>query len=975
MTDERWREIERLYHEAVERDPAERGTFLTGACAGDDALRREVQSLLDARATGNDFMEDPAAEAYLPFLPDALISVPDPKQPPTLGQLVGRSLGTYRLEALIGSGGMGEVYRAVDTRLNRTIAIKVLPAGVSNDTERRDRFRREAKIVSSLNHPHICALYDVGIEDGIQYLVMEHIDGQTLHERLKQGPVAPARALEYCQQICDALDKAHRRGIVHRDLKPANIMLTKSGVKLLDFGAATWGAPSSGPAPAHASTETAAALTATGVIVGTLQYLSPEQLEGRPADRRSDIFMFGTVGFEMLTGKSAFGGASQAAIIGAILKDDPPALAEMVPGIPPAFARSIARCLSKDPDDRWQTASDLLFQLQSIEATGVVVPREVRSARSVPRWIERVAWAAAAAGLMIATYLAAQRDLGPVEQQSRQAAIRFTLSPPEGTALHVGYDLPFALSPNGAHFVYVGDKDDGTSQLWLRQLTSDRDQPIAGTEGANTPFWSPDSQWIGFFAGNDLRKVHVSSGVTQLVASNVTTYGGATWNADNVIVFPATIGGLSRVSSQGGAASPVTTGEGSHFWPQFVGDGTHFIYAAARSATINIGSLAGESPRILMKFPVRISSLAVVAGHVLFVQDGALFARPFDDTRLEFSGDAVRILDGIPVTGPGRAAFSASSAGVLAYWPYPVGTPVVLRWYDQNGQTSPAVETAAQYIGFSLSPNARQLLFSRITKTGGADVWLRELAGDSERRLTFDGASFTPQWSPDGTRMAFTGPGQNPPPKLFSMNLGGASSAVAQVGESPTANFAASWSGDGRSIVSVRLNSATRHDLWVQRLQDNHSERLPFNTPFNESDGKVSPDGRWIAYVTDASGKDEVWVASFPSGAVSKQVSVGGGLSPQWVTAGSELLYISADRRLMAVTFASQLGAVVLGTPRALFTIQDLAAVDGLMFPTANPFVATSDGRRFLVAIRTRDPNVPPISFVVNWRALLNRPP
>jgi len=767
------------------------------------------------------------------------------------------------------------------------------------------------------------------------------------------------------------LDKAHRRGIIHRDLKPANVMLTKSGVKLLDFGAATWGAPAGGDGVTP-NAETGGALTATGVILGTLAYLSPEQLEGKTADRRSDLFMFGVVAYEMLTGKSAFGGGSQAGIIGAILRDDPPPLVDTVPHMPPPLARAISRCLAKDPDERWQTANDLLFQLRSIESTVSTVAVATSRARSLPRWVERFAWAAALPAAMVATYIWTQREgTSPSGPNTDPTAIRFTLSPPTGLALHPGYDLPFALSPNGSHIVYVGDKADGTKQLWLRPLTSELEQPIPGTEGANTPFWSPDGQWIGFFAGDELRKVRVSSGIAQLVASNVTTYGGAAWSAGDVIVFPATVGGLSRVSAQGGAVSPITTGEGSHFWPQFLGDGEHFIYAAAGPASIAIGSLGNEPSRTLMKFPVRMSSLAYVPGYVFFVQDRALFARPFDETRLEFSGDAIQILEGIPVTGPGRAAYSVSAAGVLAYWPYPIGRPAVLRWYERSGDASPAVAAAAQYIGFALSPDGHHLLFSRVTKDGGADVWLRELSSGSERRLTFDEASFTPHWSPDGLRFAFTGPGQSPPPKLFVRPVAGTGAAV-RVGDSPTANFAASWSGDGGSIISVRLNAATRHDLWIQGVRDRRAERLPFNTPFNESDGTPSPDGRWIAYVTDESGSDEVWVASFPSGPIRQQVSAGGGKSPQWRADSKELLYVSSDKRLMAVPFRYQQNEVAVGTPQVLFRVDNLAEVDRLVFPTANSYVATSDGQRFLVAERADDPAMPPISVVVNWRALLN---
>ena len=968
MTPERWREIERLYDAALDRDAVERAAFLNEACGSDEVLRREVESLFVYETRAKDFIEAPAARVHLGLLSRVL----DPlraHQSSASGPFVGRTLGVYEVKALIGAGGMGEVYRAVDTRVNRTVAIKVLPEHLSNDPERRERFKREAEIISSLNHPHICALYDLGTQDGVDYLVMEHIDGDTLQSRLEQGALPLARALEYSIQICDALDKAHRRGVTHRDLKPANVMLTKSGVKLLDFGVATSGRPADEIASPVPDDDRSPELTAEGVILGTLQYMSPEQLEGKQADRRTDIFAFGAVVHEMITGNKALHATSHAGLVSAILTDEAQPIEDLVPQVPPVLAQAIARCLSKDPDERWQTASDLLFQLRSMASTSPTA--DSRQSRPRRRTIERAAWTAAVlASILITLVWARSRDARPDDPAPAATAIGFTLAPGEGTALYSGYGVPFALSPDGGHIVYVGENAVGTRRLWLRSLYSGREQPMPGTEGANTPFWSPDSQWIGFFADSALKKVRVSSGLTQVVAGNVTTWGGATWNAGDVIVFPAALGGLSRISAQGGPVSGVTTGEGSHLWPQFLADGEHFIYAAPVPGSLCIGSVSGEPPRTLMKFPVRIASPAYVPGYIFFVQDGALFARPFDETRLEFSGESIQLLDGIPVTGPGRASFSVSAAGVLAYWPYPVGTPAVLRWFERDGRTSPALDAPAQYVGFALSPDARQLVFSRASRNGGADLWLRDLGRGSEGRLTFDGAAFTPQWSPDGTRIVFTGPGQSPPPKLFIKTVA-ATGAASRLGDAPTPNFASSWSGDGQSIVSVRIDPVTRNDLWIQRLQDGRGERLPFNTSFNESDGKVSSDSRWIAYVTDESGRDEVWVASFPSGTIRQQVSVRGGTLPSWSHLSNELYYVSNDKQLMAVPFSGGHSGVKVGTPQQLFQVNDLAEVDRLVFPTSNAYAAAPTGQRFLAAVKARDPDAPPISVVVNWRALL----
>jgi serine/threonine protein kinase len=970
MTPERWREIERLYHAALERTSEQRAAFLTEACGSDEALRRELESLLEYHARTGDFIETPAGEGRLATAVRRLETSSIP------GRFIGRVFGSYELMALIAAGGMGEVYRAVDPRLNRTVAVKTLPAHLSNDPQRIERFNREARIISSLNHPNICTLHDIGMQDNIQYLVMEHIEGETLEKRLERGPLPLARAIEYSIQIVDALDRAHRLGVTHRDLKPGNVMLTKSGVKVLDFGLAAQYRPATGTADDEANHDGSNALTAEGTILGTLQYISPEQLEGRTVDARTDIFAFGAVAYEMITGIRAFRAESQAGLISAILRDDPRPIVDVAPEVPVLLARTLSRCLAKDPDERWQTANDLLFQLRSIAASSA--PIEIlESSPTIKRRAERALWTAIVVASVAGTWWARGRDVRPLAPLDGIPAIRYTLSPAEGTAFFSGYDLPFALSPDGRHIVYVGVKADATKQLWLRSLNAELEQPIPGTEGASSPFWSPDSQWIGFFAGNSLKKVRVSSGLVRIVASNATTYGGATWNKDDVIIFPATRpGGLSRVSARGGSVLPVTTPtEGSHFWPQFLGDGEHFIYVTTIGGQLHIGSLRNEPPHELMKFPVRISSLAYVPGYILFVQDSTLFARPFDEKRLEFAGEPVRVVDGIPVIGFGRAPFSVSAAGVLAYWPYAFGTPSILQWFDRGGRATAAVDTPAQYIGFAISPDGRQLALSRTGKDGGADLWLRDLARGTEKQLTFDGAAYTPQWSPDGTRLAFSGPGEKPPPKLFIKNIGDQGPAVLLTAPAPPApDFASGWTGDGRSIVSVRMNSASGDDLWVHDPERGVSERLALNTRFNESLGQVSPDNQWITYVTDESGRDEVWVARFPAAEIRRQVSFGGGTSPRWGEGSREIVYVAPDQRLMAAAFDGRETGAVVGTPRALFRIDNLAEEGpSLFFATRNDYVVSSNGQRFLAAIRARDANAPPITVVVNWLALLNR--
>jgi Tol biopolymer transport system component len=668
----------------------------------------------------------------------------------------------------------------------------------------------------------------------------------------------------------------------------------------------------------------------------------------------------------MITGRKAFEAKSQAELISAILRDDPPPVDTLVPEVPIAIARTIERCLVKDPEDRWQSASDLLFQLRfSNASSGSRIPA-IRLGRS-SRWLERAAWTAALVvlGVVLWSQRTETREQPP---RAGDVPVRFSLFPAPGVFLS-GTDVPLAVSPDGRKLAYVGTSANGVQQLWLRSLDSEEQRALAGTEGASTPFWSPDSQWIGFFAENALKKVRISSGLTQVVAAGVSTFGGATWNRDDVILFPAFRGALARVSAKGGPVSRLAVDEGVQFSPHFLGDQKHFIYAESPAGTLRVGSVDDEPSRTLMTFPVRPSTLGYARGHVFFVQDSTLFARPLDARRLEFSGDPIRIVDGIPVTNPSRAPFSVSEAGVLAFWPSTLGTPSVLRWFDRDGRATPALSTPAQYRGFSLSSDGRRLIFSRIGKSG-TDLWLRDVDGGGEIQFTFEGGAVTPQWSPDAVRIAYTGYGQGPPPKLYVRNVKG-SEAASLVVESRLPNFASSWSPDGRSIVSVRsTDPAKRHDLWIQRLPDGAAVPLAFNTSSNEFHGKVSPDGRWIAYTTDQSGKDEVWVASFPDGGIPIQVSSGGGSFPQW-GAVDEIVYVSKDKKLMTARVDASNDRIVPALPKALFEVAKVIDVDTFLWPSAYPYDVTPDGRRFLIAVSEPDPQTPPVQVIVNWPALL----
>lgn len=814
MTPERWAEIERLYYAALPRTAADRAAFLDDACGTDQELRREVESLLKYAPKAAGFLEGAdRRSAWHRWLR------PKP-EPATAGRLVGRAFDGYEVQGLIATGGMSEVYRALDTRLRRLVAIKVLPEHLSNDQERRERFHREARLVSSLNHPHVCALHHVGTHEGFDYLVMEHLEGETLQHRLTRGPMKWREALAHLIQIADALESAHRQGIVHRDLKPANVMITKSGAKVLDFGLGARRATSDG-SPEDPGLHGSKALTVEGRIMGTMPYMAPEQLQGKSTNHRTDIFAFGAVAYEMLAGKAPFDADTPAGLIGAILKDTPESILATAPNVPLVLARAVTRCLSKEPRDRWQTTTDLLYELRSVEELSAGTGSHTIPHRATQRWTSAL-WIGpallaliAALGMWPRSLTAPSGDLPLVSD-----TIRFALHPPAGTTFPSSFDIPFALSPDGRHIAFVAAAADGARHLWLRRLESDEDQQLPGTEDASSPFWSPDNQWIGFFAGGSLKKIRVTGPIVQVIATNAASQGGATWGRDDVIVFPGT-GGLQRVSANdiGGSATRVGQDSNFHLWPQFLEDGDHYLYVSFNPRNLRVGSLSGEASRTLMTFPFNVSTVAHVPGVVFFAKDGGLYARPFDERRREFAGAEIRILEGIPVSGPGRSPFSVSAAGVLAFWTEAVGTPAVLRWVGRDGTVSPGIEAPAKYFGFALSPDGTELAFSRVGPNGGGDLWVRTLATGAERQLTFDGLAFTPRWSPDGSQILFTGVGERPPPTLYvkQARLPG---APVSLGTSSGPLFASSWRGDVLIGVTAAGRGSVKRDsdLWMQRV-------------------------------------------------------------------------------------------------------------------------------------------------------------
>ncbi len=871
---------------------------------------------------------------------------------------------------------MGEVYRAKDTRLDRTVAVKILPSHLAADPDRRARFEREARAVSSLNHPHICVLHDVGQQDGIDYLVMEYLEGESLADRLGKAALPLEQALRYAVEIADALDKAHRQGIVHRDLKPGNVMLTKSGVKLLDFGLAKLQRrePTSSQ-PLSAFPTAGPELTQEGTILGTLPYMAPEQIEGKEADARTDVFAFGAILYEMTTGRRAFSGASRASLITAILSGEPPSISSIQPMTPPALDRVVKTCLMKDPEDRWQSAHDVGSELKWIADAGS--PAGVTAhGTSRDRRRERLTWVCFAAAAAAAAWLAMAR-LHP--EPAGGAALRFQVPAPVGATFNaVGRDAgPVAVSPDGSRLAFVATTSEGQKLLFVRPLGVLSPQPLPGTEGASYPFWSPDSRSVGFFAEGKLKKIEAAGGPAQVLADAPLGRGGA-WNRDGVILFaPGAYDPLFRVSAAGGSVTQVTRivepkRDFSHRWPQFLPDGRHFVYLkwgtvprpTRTEDALYVGSLDSDESTLLLQ--ANSSFAYAPPGYLLYVRDETLLAVPFDAQRRRMTGAPVPLAEQVlyyPNTG--RGAFSVSDNGVLAYQ---AGTaPVVsqLDWFDRSGRKIGTLGPPGDYEDPRLSPDGSLVAANRIDPSSGTtNIFLFGVDRDTATRFTFS-TSFDHYavWSPDGGRIAFD-TNRNGAADVYVKALSG-SAEEQQLLHSDEAKSPTDWSPDGRALIYQRLDPKTKSDLWMLPLAGSRTPVSLVRTDANEVDGRVSPDGHWIAYASDESGKWEVHVAAFPGPGGRWQVSSGGGSEPIWRRDGKELFYLAADRELMAaaVTPGAHFEA---GAPQPLFRTRSRY--------TGNvAYDVAADGRRFLVNTLIGAEAMAPITVEINWSAAFNR--
>jgi Tol biopolymer transport system component/predicted Ser/Thr protein kinase len=867
----------------------------------------------------------------------------------------GTSLGPYQIDAPLGAGGMGEVYKATDTRLDRTVAIKVLPEHVAADPDLKQRFEREAKTISSLNHPHICTLHDIGNQDGIDFLVMEYLDGETLAQRLEKGALPLDQALTIATEIADALDKAHRQGIVHRDLKPGNIMLTKAGAKLLDFGLAKLRRPGTPRVESYsAATTQSAPLTERGVIVGTLPYMAPEQVEGKDSDARSDIFSFGAVVYELLTGQRAFRGETTARLISAIVADVPPAVSTHRPDAPPLLGRVLARCLEKDPDNRWQSAGDLQAALHWAKSDQPV-------SAAAPRSPGRLGVAATAAVVVVALLGVV---LWPRESVLEREPITFTFGAPPDNRVVIDPPVP---SPDGRRIAFVAAGALADTALWVRPLDGAA-RRIDGTEGARSPFWSPDGESLGFFADGALKLISPRGGPTRVLA-DAPSFASGTWSASGDIVFtPANRSPLMRVSASGGPARVITTldedrQENSHRYPQFLPDGRHFLFTARSSlpedTAIYMGSLDSSEVRRIL---IAQSNAAYVSPDVLlFGRDDVLMAQRFDPDAFELGPEAVPVVGGVARnTASAITGFSASADGrVLAFMRADAPT-TELRWFDRTGADLGTVGPPGVYRSPRLSPDGDRLTVEIAdADTGNRDLWLFELPTGLPTRWTTNPANdWQAVWSPDGSAIAFASD-RTPRSSIHIRTVDGDAPAELVVMPESYGAFPQSWAPNGRFLVYT-VASGGQADLWLLPLGDDQDTHPLLATEFDEAQARVSPDNQWFAYTSDRSGSDEIYVRAV-DGRVEQRVSADGGARALWRSDGTELFFMAPNGDLMVAE--AMLGdSPGVATPTTLFR----ACTATSLFYTAD-----ADGERFLFVCPTADPS---ITVMDQWTSMVSWP-
>ena len=963
--------ISDLYHRALERAPEGRSAFLEDACAGDAALRREVESLLEYEAVSVRFLETPA-----------VVAAGDRARTPDGSQLIGRQLGPYTIVAPLGAGGMGEVYRARDIKLGREVAIKMLPPHFTADAERRSRFAREARLLATLNHPHIGAIYGLEETDGVTALVLELVEGPTLADRLADGPLPIADALAIARQIAEALDAAHEKGIVHRDLKPANIVLQSAAnaagvpsgdtrAKVLDFGLAKTMAV--GLAGGDLAERAPGSLdgTAEGRILGTPTYMSPEQARGQAVDKRTDIWAFGCVLFEMLAGRPAFDGATVSDTFVSILEREPDWA--VLPADTPVLIRTLLdRCLRKDPRRRLHDIADAVIEIDdrtpplATSSNAAAVPAPAVAPR---RNRERFAWIVAAAFAvvscaMVVLYL---RVVPPAA-----GSFEFPIAPPENWVFETGNPKTFEISPDGRQ-VAAAAYSQGVTMLWVRPIANPRWRQLPWTQGARGPFWSPDSQSLGFFAGGKLKKIGVNGGSPETVADAPESgqgqvFSGA-WNREGVILFGEGANSIRKVGPGVGNPAPATTfgkGETAHRWPSFLPDGQHFLYLALGSGTSELRVGALGSPETASLGPAD-GNAVYASGYLLLVRGGRLMAHPFDTDARRFTGDPLVVAESITGTGPSRPGqFSISAAGVLGFV-RDVRPMAQLTWIDRTGNKVGTAGGPGLYLNLDLSYDERRVAVSDLKETfdsvpASRDIWLLDLAGDGPaKRLTTDAAfEYDPAWSPDGSQVAFNSSRIGEKYSLW-VRRSDASGEDELLVKSSGNIYAPHWSADGRLLMYSEQGPSASSDLWTLPLSGDRQPKVFLQTPFNEGSAVFSPDGRWVAYESDASGRREIHVCAFPGGKEQIPISRDGGRAPRWRDDGRELFFLGLDGRLMAARIEGAQGFHAT-LPQPLFQT-------GITANNNHPYTAARNGQKFLVPVFREVPGSTPITVVVNWEA------
>jgi serine/threonine protein kinase len=873
----------------------------------------------------------------------------------------GTRVGPYEIIVSVGVGGMGEVYRARDTRLDRNVAVKISAEQFS------ERFEREARAVAALNHPNVCTLYDVGPN----YLVMEFIEGPTLAERIAGGALAAAEALPIARQICEALQAAHDKGIVHRDLKPANIKITPAGVvKVLDFGLAkAFQRPDGSDHPTVSPTLTLDA-TRAGVILGTAGYMSPEQARGLPADKRADIWSFGVVFFEMLTGRQIFSGETISDTLAAVLRADLQWSA-LPSDTAPAIRRLLRRCLARDRNERLHDIADARLEIQEALSARVESSAPVAAPRSKQNPLP---WILAALALIAALWLAVNQW----RSQPAEPSYRVSLLPPDKsifTPAGGGANGGFSISADGGSLAFTATLQ-GKPMLWVRRLDSLAARPLPGTENASFPFWSPDTKFIGFFAENKLKKIEVAGGPPQVICDASQGRGG-TWNREGVIVFSGIDRTLHRVAASGGQPVRITTfdrpdQENAHYWPSFLPDGRHFLYQARNTnrekSAIRVGSLDEKSaPNRHIELLRNRYNAMYANGWLLFLRDSTLFAQRLDVDHLKLEGDAAPLAEHLGYSASmAFGAFSVSANGNLVYGK-DLQQNSRLMWVARDGKLAAIPIEPGSFGDPTLSPDATRFAITH-ELSGNFDIWLVDLAHPVLTRFTFDSAlEFHPTWSPDGKQIAFASTRVDGVPKIFVKASNGAGKEEELLPGSKTVQLPSGWSRDGRYLLYSE-SYPTGFDVCVVNMT---GERKPWKiveSPFNESQGQFSPDGRWISYTSDESGRYEIYVKSFTGAPARYQISTDGGMQSRWRRDGRELYYIAPGGKMMAVAVKSTAETLERETPRQLFEVHL-----PIGFSTNYTYDVTADGQRFLIVERTDGENGDLLTLVTNWPAALRK--